>query len=116
MTGNLKVGVVGACGTGKSELVTRLKRRGIDSHHIAQEHSFTPHMWQIVTNPDILIYLKVSFTVSMERKDFNLTPEEFNEQLQRLSHAEAHADIIIDTDSLAPNEVFENVMKNLLEM
>ena len=116
MAGNLKLGVVGACGTGKSELVTRLKKRGIDAHHIAQEHSYTPHMWQIVTNPDILIYLKVSFNVSLERKNFNLTFDEFNEQLQRLRHAEAHADLIINTDSLTPDEVFEDVMTSLLEI
>jgi len=109
------IGVVGTCGTGKSELVTRLNHHGIEAHHIAQEHSFNPQMWQLVTNPDFLVYLRVSYEVTLQRKNFDFTLDEYNEQLQRLSHAHAHADLEIDTDHLTPEEVFKIVMNNLVE-
>jgi deoxyadenosine/deoxycytidine kinase len=109
----LKIGVVGTCGTGKSELVARLINRGFDAHHIAQEHSYMPKMWQIVTNPDILIYLQVSFTETLRRKNFAFSLEEYRDQLHRLRHAVAHADISIDTDVLTPKGVFESVLSEL---
>jgi len=113
MTSNIKVGVVGTCGTGKSELVTRLINHGFDAHHIAQEHSFNPQMWQIVTNPDILVYLQVSYAETLRRKNFDFSLEEYNEQLHRLRYAETHADIKIDTDMLTPEDVFEILISEL---
>lgn len=115
MKGSIKIGVVGACGTGKSELVFRLIKHGYEAHHIAQEHSFTPHMWQAITNPDVLIYLQVSFDVSHQRKDYKLTLDEYNEQIKRLNHAEAHADLKINTDELTPDDVFKIVLSNIMD-
>ena len=111
----LKIGVVGSCGTGKSELVARLNNRGFDAHHIAQEHSYMPKMWQIVTNPDILVYLQVSFTETLRRKNFTFSLEEYIEQLHRLRNAKEHADISIDTDDLTPEDVFDTVLSELLD-
>lgn len=107
MSENPRIGVVGPCGTGKSELVSRLKNCGYQAHHIAQEHSFAPNMWQAITNPDILIYLHVSYPETLKRKKFRLTEEEYQEQLDRLHHARANANIEIDTDPLTPDEVFQ---------
>lgn len=108
-----KIGVVGTCGTGKSELITRLRKQGFDAHHIAQEHSYAPNMWQLVTNPDFLIYLRVSYPETLRRKNFNFSLEEYREQLDRLQHAGAHADMVIDTDILSPDQVFEIILSKL---
>lgn len=107
------IGVVGACGTGKSELVARLKECGYQARHIAQEHSFAPKMWRIITNPDILLFLQISYPVTIERKKFNWTEKEFDEQIYRLRHAFAHSDIIINTDNLTPEDVFEVLINEL---
>ncbi len=106
----LKIGVVGACGSGKSELVARLQQHGYQARHIAQEHSFAPMMWKQASHPDFLVYLQISFLVSRERKNFNWTEAEFQEQLLRLHHAKDHADLVIDTDHLTPEEVFQIVL------
>jgi dephospho-CoA kinase len=116
MDRGILIGVVGPCGTGKSELVSRLKDHGFRVRHIAQEHSFAPKMWRVITNPDILIYLKVSYPKTLDRKNFKWSEKEFQEQLHRLRHARAHADIMIDTDPLTPNEVFQSILEALNEI
>ncbi|MBU0511729.1 MAG: hypothetical protein KJ638_08520, partial [Chloroflexi bacterium] len=58
---NIIIGVVGACGSGKSSLVAGLSEHGYHAHHIAQEHSFVPDMWQRLTKPDVLIFLNISY-------------------------------------------------------
>ena len=98
----LKIGVVGACGTGKSELASRLIAHGYEVRHIAQEHSFAPKMWKVISNPDILIYLHVSYPNTLNRKNFKWTEKEFMEQIYRLRHARKHADLKIDTDQFNP--------------
>jgi deoxyadenosine/deoxycytidine kinase len=108
-----KIGVVGTCGTGKSELVNRLNFQNFDAHHIAQEHSYISNMWQLVTNPDILIYLRVSYHETLRRKDFSFSFDEYKEQLDRLKHAETHASMVIDTDKKTPDEVYKIVLSNL---
>jgi len=107
---SLKIGLVGACGTGKSELTSRLKERGFQVRHIAQEHSFAPKMWKVISNPDILIYLHVSYPETLNRKNFKWTEKEYQEQLHRLRHARAHADLKIDTDNISPDEVFQIIL------
>jgi hypothetical protein len=113
MQNKFKIGVVGACGTGKSELVTRLSQHGYQAHHIAQEHSFVPTMWQQLASPDILVFLVVSYPETLRRKGFHWTEEEYLEQLRRLSHARSHADLVIDTDPLTPDEVFEDALAGI---
>ena len=116
MAQTLKIGVVGPCGTGKSELVNRLKAHGYQARHIAQEHSFAPKMWQILSNPDILIYLKVSYPKTLQRKRFNWTENEFQEQIHRLRHAWKNADLIINTDHKTPEEIFDIVIETIHDL
>lgn len=94
------IGVVGPCGSGKSTLIEGLEKHGYRCRHIAQEHSYVKHMWQVITKPDILIFLQASFKTSTSRRKLNWLPADFEEQQIRLSHALAHADIVIDTDNL----------------
>ncbi|MGD8402063.1 MAG: hypothetical protein PVJ21_00265 [Anaerolineales bacterium] len=104
------IGVVGPCGAGKSTLIEGLDELGYATRHIAQEHSYVRDMWQRMTNPDVLIFLQVSFTVSQERRPMNWNEAEYNEQQRRLSHALEHADLVLDTDQLSIQEVFEQVL------
>jgi deoxyadenosine/deoxycytidine kinase len=107
MKKEIVIGVVGPCGTGKSELVSRLRAFGYQARHIAQEHSFAPTMWKTVANPDILVYLHVSYPETLKRKGFHWSEVEYKDQLHRLEHARANADVEIDTDQLTPDEVFQ---------
>jgi thymidylate kinase len=72
-----------------------------------------PDMWKRLTDPDILIYLDVSYQRSLQRQAMDWTEKEFNEQLRRLQHAKEHSDIFLNTDYLTPSEVLEKVLKYL---
>ena len=103
----LLIGIVGPCGAGKSTLIQGLEARGYRCRHIAQEHSYVPHMWQRITNPDLLIYLHASFAVCTARRRLTWLESDYSEQLRRLQHARQHADLIIDTDHQTPAQVLE---------
>jgi len=107
------IGIVGPCGAGKSTLIERLDELGYTTRHIAQEHSYVRTMWQRITNPDVLIFLQVSFAVSQERRPMNWNVAEYEEQQRRLSHALEHADLVLDTDQLSIQEVLERVVNFL---
>ncbi|MCS6907179.1 MAG: hypothetical protein RML93_04755 [Anaerolineales bacterium] len=108
---SLCIGVVGPCAAGKTTLVKRLRSQGYIVRHIAQEHSYVPTMWRRIANPDILIYLDVNYQNTRTRKRLDWTFEEYQEQLRRLSHARAHADLIVDTNPLSEEEVFQSVLR-----
>ena len=99
------IGVVGPCGAGKSTLVAGLKAQGYHTRHIAQEHSYVPDMWKRLTNPDILIYLDVSYENTILRRKLDWTYAEYAEQVNRLRHARQHADLYLDSDPLTVDEV-----------
>jgi len=103
------VGIVGPCGSGKSTLKAALLERGIRAREIVQEHSYVPTMWRRVANPNLLIYLDVSLEVARQRGR-QLSDREWNDLQGRLVHARAHADLVVDTNALDPNEVLERAM------
>lgn len=107
------IGVVGVCASGKSTLIKGLNARGYNCRHIAQEHSYVQDMWQRITRPEILIYLAVSYEKASIRKKLNWTMAEYEIQLSRLRHAREHAEIIIDTDSLTPDELINIAIKEI---
>ncbi len=109
------IGVVGPCGSGKSTLIAGLEKTGYRCRHIAQEHSYVKSMWQVITNPNILIYLKCSFENSTSRRKLNWIPADHEEQLRRLSHAIEHANLIINTDSLNTDDVLAQAIGFLKE-
>ena len=108
-TSGLLVGVVGVCASGKSTLIAGLEKRGYRTRHIAQEHSYVQNMWQRISHPRWLVFLDVTYPVSMRRKKLDWTPEEYQEQQRRLTHARQHADIYLMTDELTPEQVEEKV-------
>jgi thymidylate kinase len=115
MNREIKVGVVGPCAAGKTTLIAGLKERGYHARHIAQEHSYVPAMWQRMVDPDVLIFLDVSYELSIERRQLNWTRAEYSEQQRRLQHARQHADLYLCTDDLTPAQVKELVLNYLQE-
>ncbi len=109
------IGIVGPCGSGKSTLIAGLEKHGYRCRHIAQEHSYVKHMWQVITNPDILIFLECSFENSTSRRKLNWLPSDHEEQLRRLSHAREHADLIIDTNIFDSENVLAQALDYLKE-
>lgn len=108
--GRPAVGIVGPCGAGKSTLMRALRARGISAREIAQEHSGVPAMWQRITAPRHLVYLNVSRETAERRLERAFSPDEWEELTARLAHARAHADLIVETDDLPPDEVAERVL------
>jgi hypothetical protein len=108
------IGIVGPCGAGKSTLIEGLEARGFRCRHIAQEHSYVPHMWQRISHPDLLIYLQASFAVCTARRRLNWLEPDYLEQLRRLEHARLHADLVIETDDQSPQQVLEEAAAFLL--
>ncbi|RPJ42672.1 MAG: hypothetical protein EHM21_12490 [Chloroflexi bacterium] len=109
-----QVGIVGPCTAGKSTLINRLRGRyNVVLRHIAQEHSYVQTMWQRINLPNWLVFLDVSYPVSMERKKLDWTPAEYEEQQRRLAHARQHADFYLMTDDLTPDQVAEKVAEFL---
>ena len=109
------IGIVGPCGSGKSTLIAGLEKYGYRCRHIAQEHSYVKHMWQVITNPDILIFLECSFENSTTRRKLNWQPADYEEQMQRLSQARAHANFIIDTNIFDSENVLAQALNYLKE-
>lgn len=106
----LTIGVVGPCGAGKSTLVSALRQQGYACRHIAQEHSYVPYMWKRISNPDILVFLSASFAVCTNRRRLTWSEADYAEQLRRLEHARLHADLIVETDNIAAEQVLEEVL------
>ena len=113
--GKRLIGVVGPCGSGKSTLIAGLERLGYRCRHIAQEHSYVQSMWQIISKPDVLIYLDASFPVSTSRRKLNWMEKDYSEQLRRLAHAREHAHLFVNTDALTPEQVLQKALDYLRE-
>lgn len=107
------VGVVGPCGAGKSTLIAGLEQSGYTCRHIAQEHSYVQAMWQKIAKPDILIFLDASFPISTARRKLTWQKEDHDEQYRRLAHARQHANVVIDTDDLTPQQVLQKALEYL---
>ena len=67
-------------------------------------------MWRRIANPDILVFLDVSYPVTLVRRNWNWLPADYEEQQRRLAHARKHADLLIDTDDHTPEEVVRAII------
>ena len=108
------IGVVGPCAAGKTTLIEGLLKRGYKAKQIAQEHTYVPDMWLRLSKPDMLIFLDVSYTNTLKRKNLNSSLQEYNKQHERLKHAQDHADLYINTDGLTPQQVLSTVLDLLM--
>jgi len=111
--GEVLIGIVGPCAAGKTTLVCSLRLYGFSVRHIAQEHSYVKNMWQRISNPDILVFLDVSYPVSIKRRHLNWTFDEYQEQQRRLQHARQHANLYIVTDEYTIDQVLSLVLEML---
>ena len=93
---SLRVAVVGHCASGKSTLVTALRRHGYDANAVAQEHSGIPWLWRH-SEPDVLIYLDVPLATVRARRGEEWPRTVYDAQEARLTEARSHADLILDT-------------------
>jgi len=113
MDKDLIIGVVGPCAAGKTTLIAGLRSAGYSGKHIAQEHSYVQDMWLRLTDPDVLIYLDVSYEITLIRRKLNWTEKEYLKQVDRIRHARTHADLYIDTDSLSIDQVLADALSYL---
>jgi thymidylate kinase len=67
-------------------------------------------MWKRITNPDILIFLDASYSVTVQRRHLNWLEADWAEEQHRLRHAREHADHIIQTDDRDPQQILEEVI------
>ncbi len=109
-SGKILIGIVGVCASGKTSLIRNLSGESFEIRHIAQEHSYVKDMWKRITNPDLLVYLEVSYENTISRKHLGWTRSEYEEELKRLQHARENADLIVDTNSLTESQVAQQVL------
>ena len=112
----MKVAVVGVCASGKSTLVKALQQFGIEAVDVAQEHSLVQHMWQAITRPDVLIFLDANQETVRARWPYQGDVDFVDEQVRRLAHARAHADIVLCVDALNAQHVLARVLRHLEEL
>jgi deoxyadenosine/deoxycytidine kinase len=110
----LRVAVVGHCASGKSTLVTALRREGFDANAVAQEHSGIAWLWRH-SAPDVLIYLDVPLATVRDRRGQEWPQAVYDAQEERLTEARAHADLIIDTATMNIREMTAHVLSFLRE-
>jgi cytidylate kinase len=110
------IAVVGPCAAGKSALSEALSSLGYKARQIVQEHSYVPQMWQVMTNPDCLIYLDASYEICSERKKLNWSQAEYDEQIRRLAHARENTDIYIQTDDMDLADVLAKALEAIKEL
>jgi GTPase SAR1 family protein len=106
---SLKIIIVGACASGKSTLVERLRGLGYDAAVCAQEHSEIQNLWRR-TEPDIVVYLDVDLSTIRARRGEEWPQTIYETQLRRLQAARAGADVIVDSVRMNQDAVLARVL------
>jgi dephospho-CoA kinase len=102
------VKVVGVSASGKSTLVQHLRLAGYNARPVSQEHSDILTLWKEFDIPKVLIYLDVDLETQRRRRPDVVWSEAVRQQeIERLAHARANADLQIDTSALSTNTVYE---------
>lgn len=104
------IAIVGPCASGKSTLADQLRQAGWQARQIVQEHSYVPAMWRTIRPPDILIYLDASYETCSQRKQLNWSPEDYQEQVERLADARQHCHLYLNSDQLSIEETAQRVL------
>ena len=105
------VKIAGVSAAGKSTLVAGLRRLGFNARPVAQEHSQVPDMWQRIRPPNWLIFLDADLTAQGERRPDVSWDEPWRlTELERLAHARTHADLVIDTSLISPENVLQQAV------
>lgn len=104
--------VVGVCGSGKSLLTGKLAAAGYDARQVSQEHSLVPDLFRR-SDPDIVVMLEARDETVARRKSSGWEAVQLRAQRQRLARARENADIVLETDALSPEELFEKVRREI---
>ena len=106
--------VVGVSAAGKSTLVAVLEQLGVRARCTGQEHSYVKDMWRRLHPPDILIYLHADLPTQLSRRPWGpYTEASHRVELERLAHARAHADLVVETSPMTKQEVLRTVRRFL---
>lgn len=103
-----RVVVVGSCGSGKSTLVTGLRRLGYEAAVCGQEHSEIPTLWRR-SAPDVVIALEIDLPTLRRRRGESWPEWLYAVQRRRLRQAAAAADLRLDTARLGREAVLARV-------
>ncbi len=106
--GRKRIMIVGNCAAGKSTLAQGLRRLGYYASSFSQEHSYSAKIWKR-RNPDVLILLRCRYTTIQARRRISWGQDRYQRQQDALSHARAHAHLIVETDGLEPQELIDRV-------
>jgi hypothetical protein len=110
----VRVSVVGICGSGKSSLVWRLCRAGVEAREVGQEHSYVRDLWRRFHPPDVLVFLDASLETILVRRPGSLLSEVlYADMVERLAYARACAQLTIATDNLTEEGVAGMVLAYL---
>ena len=107
-----RVVVVGPCASGKSTLVTGLRRLGYRAMVCGQEHSEIPSLWRH-TDPDIVVALEVDLPTIRRRRGEEWPEWLYLVQRRRLREATAAADLRLNTSTLDQDAVLRRVAAQL---
>ncbi len=108
--------VVGVSAAGKSTLVAGLRAAGFDARPVSQEHSNVPTLWRRFDAHKVLIYLDVTLEAQRERRaDVSWDAAARATEVARLADARAHADLAINTTSIAAATVLALALAFLRE-
>lgn len=87
-------------------MVSALQQKGYCAVNIPQEHSVSKRFWRRLS-PDCLIYLSCTLETARKRRKIQWGQERLDEQWEILSEVRAHANVIIPTDDLSKEQVFQ---------
>ena len=107
-----RVVVVGPCASGKSTLVTGLRRLGFRAMVCGQEHSEIPSLWRH-TDPDVVVALEVDLPTIRRRRGADWPEWLYLVQRRRLREATAAADLRLNTSTLDQDAVLRRVAAQL---
>jgi cytidylate kinase len=112
MAKSLDIAVVGPCTSGKSTLVTNLKKLGCNAWAVAQEHSDVKWLWKH-KNPNFLVALDVTLETARKRRNVSWGERKLADQHLALADARANCNIYLPTDNLTADEVAARIIEDI---
>ena len=109
-----RIVVVGPCASGKTTLVSGLRKHGYEALVSGQEHSEVPNLWRR-TEPDVVIALLADLrTIRARRHDDHWPAWLLERQQKRLRNAIAGASMVIDTSGHDAATVLQQAIEQLV--